>query len=241
MSARRNYELLVFDWDGTLADSEAIIVQAMQTAIQATGMPGRRAALIREVIGLGLMEAVTQLYPRSGNREAEALAMAYRDAWLEATVQPVPLFSAAGETLKLLQSRGYLLAVATGKSRRGLNRSLMETALEDMFIASRCADETLSKPDPLMLNELLEELDIKPGAALMIGDTVYDMEMAAQAGIDAVGINTGVHDRVRLLQCQALDCLDNLGQLPGWLTGRCRRSENIKLEQPTGDRIEYDR
>lgn len=240
MTAPRDYELLVFDWDGTLADSEVIIVQAMQTAIQATGMPGRKASLIREVIGLGLPEAVRQLYPRSGSRDVEALATAYRDAWLAATIQPVPLFPSAGDILKLLQSRGYLLAVATGKSRRGLNRSLMETALEGMFIASRCADETLSKPDPLMLNELLEELDVNPEAALMVGDTAYDMEMAAQAGIDAVGINTGVHDRVRLLQCQALDCLDNLDQLPGWLTDRCRRSENIKLEQPTGNRIKHD-
>ena len=240
MTIERNYALLVFDWDGTLADSEAIIVQAMQRAIRMTCMPGREAADIRNVIGLGLAEAVSRLYPQATNAELQALATAYRDAWLAATTQPVPLFPAARDTLRFLQSRGYLLAVATGKSRSGLQRSLAESALEDVFAASRCADETLSKPDPLMLNELLDELGIGPEAALMIGDTVYDMEMAALAGMDGVAMSTGVHDRARLLQCPALDCLETLDQLPDWLAGRCQHSRDTMTYRDSGDRINYD-
>lgn len=240
MSGVRQYDLLVFDWDGTLADSEALIVQAMQTAIGAMGMPGREAGMIREIIGLGLVEAVAQLFPDAGDDDLRRLATAYRDAYLATTIQPVPLFPAARDTLQILHSRGYLLAVATGKSRRGLERSLTEHGLAHFFAASRCADETLSKPDPLMLNELLDELGIPPETALMIGDTAYDMEMAAQAGVDALGVNSGVHDSARLLQYRALDCLDTLGQLPDWLTARCLRSQSYTTYRKSGSRINHE-
>lgn len=215
--AERAFDLLIFDWDGTLADSEAVIVSAMQTAIAETGMEPRTAAAVRQKIGLGLYEALKQLYPAASEAGLQHLAEAYRDVYAAATVQPVPLFPAIRETLARLQARGYLLAIATGKSRRGLDRALAGNNLQKHFVASRCADETLSKPDPLMLYELLEELDISADAALMIGDSEYDMDMARRAGMAALGVISGVHDRERLLQCHALHCLESMDELPSWL------------------------
>lgn len=217
--AERNFELLIFDWDGTLADSEAIIVAALQKAITETGLQPRNAEAIRQIIGLGLHEALKQLYPAAADRVLQQLGDAYRQAYLMATTQPVPLFDGIRELLETLEGHGYLLAVATGKSRQGLDRALRDSDLHRYFAASRCADETLSKPDPLMLFELLEELDVSANSALMIGDSEYDMDMAQQAGIAALGVNSGVHDRERLLQCQALHCLETLNELPSWLAG----------------------
>lgn len=224
--AERDFKLLIFDWDGTLADSEATIVAAMQTAIGQTALEPRSDAVIRQIIGLGLYEALSQLYPETGPSRLEQLAEAYRDAYLAATIEPVPLFPRAEEILYQLQSSGYLLAVATGKSRRGLDRALTENGLQHCFVASRCADETLSKPDPLMLHELLEEVDLPAQSALMIGDSEYDMEMAGRAGIAALGVNSGVHDRERLLQCKALHCLESLDELQSWLTF-CRQPAQV--------------
>lgn len=211
-------ELLVFDWDGTLADSEAVIVQSMQVAADEVGLPPCPGHHIREVIGLGLLEAVAQLYPGRTAAEQAGLADSYRQHYLAATVRPVPLFDAVRPTLESLVQAGYLLAVATGKSRAGLDRALRESALTRFFAASRCADETASKPGPLMLQEILGELDVAADNAVMIGDTVFDMHMAVAAGMPALAVATGVHDRERLLQSGALACLDHIGGIGEWLS-----------------------
>lgn len=214
------YRLLVFDWDGTLADSEATIVDAMQQAIYITGMPEIPVAAIRETIGLGLPAALRQLYPQAGMAQLTQLAQTYSQAWLAATAAPIPLFADAETTLMQLCESGYLLAVATGKSRRGLDRALRAAGLERVFSGSRTADETVSKPHPAMLEELLQEFDLPASAALMIGDSEYDVQMAMAAGVDAVGVDSGVHSPGRLLECGAISCLDSIARLPAWLGSR---------------------
>ena len=216
----KTYELIVFDWDGTLMDSEARIVACMQRAARDTGVaePSHEAA--RDIIGLGMGEAVQRLFPELGRSGVERLISAYRVHWLGDQIVGTELFSGARELLQGLRGAGHLLAVATGKSRRGLDKALDESGLEGLFHATRCADETHSKPHPQMLEEILTDLDTTAADALVIGDTEYDMQMAGNARVDAVGVSHGVHSAERLLAQGALRCFDDLHQLSGWLRDR---------------------
>lgn len=215
MRARR-FELLVFDWDGTLMDSAAAIVASLQAACRDLGLVAPAEARARYVIGLGLNEALAHalpgvapsLYPRIVERfRAHYLA---RDADMR-------LFPQAAETVAALREAGFLLAVATGMSRRGLERALRATGLGGFFHATRCADEAPPKPQPGMLQALLEELATGPDRALMIGDTTHDMEMARAAGVARVAAAYGAHEREALLACQPLACFEDLGALRAWL------------------------
>lgn len=221
----RRFDLLIFDWDGTLADSEAVIVGSMQGAIAALDLPPRSNQQIRELIGLGLTEALQILYPELDQQNVMRLLMGYRDRFLATGVKEAPLFAGALETLKQLHGDGYRLAVATGKSRRGLDRSLAELVeLRGLLCSSRCADETASKPNPLMLRQLLECEDVPAERALMIGDTEYDVAMARAVNMPALGVACGVHDGERLLKAGALGLIDAVRHLPEWLVTRavCR-------------------
>jgi phosphoglycolate phosphatase len=211
------YPLLVFDWDGTLMDSEARIVACLNLAISALGLEARPHHMLSNIIGLGLNEAVLSLYPEADEALVQAFVEHYRNHFLSDQQLPSELFPGALDTLQQLHQQGYLLAVATGKSRRGLDRSLAETGSRDLFHATRCADETCSKPHPQMLLEIMAALDVIPEETLMIGDTEYDMLMANQAGAGAVAVDYGVHDRQRLLEQQPLGCLTDIRELPGWL------------------------
>jgi len=212
------YQLIVFDWDGTLMDSEARIVACMQQAAREVGVavPGHDAA--KNVIGLGLSEAVQQLFAEEAPAHWPELAGAYRRHFLGGEFAPSPLFEGAREVISGLADAGFFLAVATGKSRRGLDRVLDETGLGELFTITRCADETFSKPHPQMLLDILERLGLGSQETLMVGDTEYDVQMAANAGVDALGVSYGVHDPDRLLAHGALHCLDEIGELPGWLS-----------------------
>ncbi len=222
MSGGREYELLIFDWDGTLADSAAAIVATMQQAIRALELPPRSDRQIAELIGLGLNEALTALFPEFTAQDLDRLFAKYRESWLSrVSVGEAALFPGAEAALRDLHARGYRLAVATGKSRAGLDRSLAaEPALAACLSHSRCADETASKPDPLMLLELLHEAGVEPGRALMIGDTSYDVEMAQAAGVDALAVRCGVHDEARLRAAGACDLVDDVSAVGPWLRGR---------------------
>jgi len=213
------FDLLVFDWDGTLMDSEARIVACMRAAARdlGIGVPGHEA--VREIIGLGLGEAVAALFPSLDPGAVQALAERYRSHFLDADRAPSQLFPGAAETLHALEARGYLLAVATGKGRRGLDRALESTGLGGVFHATRCADETFSKPHPEMLLQLMSELGVEPLATLMIGDTEYDLEMARNARVAALAVGYGVHEPHRLARHQPLACLDAISDLPTWLAG----------------------
>lgn len=213
----KSYRLLVFDWDGTLMDSAHRIVTCMQRAAVDTGqaIPDERA--VREIIGLGMREAVERLFPELDDAERESFIEAYRDHWLGEAVPASSLFPGARETLGWALENDYLLAVATGKSRRGLDKVLDETGLRDCFHVTRCADETFSKPHPQMLQEILVDLDTGPHEALMVGDSEYDIQMAANARVDAVGVAYGVHEPGRLLAHGAAHILQSLPELPAWL------------------------
>jgi phosphoglycolate phosphatase len=217
MTTTREFDLVVFDWDGTLMDSEARIVTCMQRAAVDIGaaVPDDHAA--RDVIGLGLDQAVARLFPGSGPERVAQLVDAYRAHWLGEAILPSALFAGTRELVSWLHAEGYLLAVATGKSRRGLDKSLDESGLGEFFHVTRCADETFSKPHPRMLEEILTDLDTPPRRALMVGDTEYDMQMAASAGVPAVGVSHGVHHAERLLQHGARHCFDCLADLQRWL------------------------
>jgi len=213
------FRLLVFDWDGTLIDSQSRIVAAMQAAFADRGLPSRDERAVSNIIGLGLDEAILSLFPSLAGADVQAVRDSYRTHFFGDAVPRSELFADTVEVLETLGGAGYTMAVATGKSRKGLDRELGQYGLGGYFAASRCADETASKPHPHMLNELMSQFDCRPCDTLMIGDTVYDLEMAANAGAVSLGVSYGVHDRARLLQCGPLACLDTLRELPGFLAG----------------------
>jgi len=212
-------ELIVFDWDGTLMDSEGRIVACLQKAAQALGREVPPAERAREVIGLGLHQAVARLFPDASQTEVQRLADAYRRHFLGDELEHSQLFPGARELLEELAGAGLFLAVATGKSRRGLEKELELTGLGDLFHVTRCADETLSKPNPQMLLEILDYTGREPEQALVVGDTEFDMLMAANAGTPAVGVSHGVHPPERLREAGALVIFDRLEELPAWLRG----------------------
>lgn len=209
-------KLIVFDWDGTLMDSETHIVACMQAAIADLALEARNDEQVKNIIGLGLHEAVAGLYPEADATLVRAIADAYRTHWLGSEHQSA-LFPGVEETLHLLKQEGFRMAVATGKGRCGLDKVLRETGLAPMFDATRCSDETRSKPHPLMLEQLMQELRFAPTQTLMIGDTEYDMEMARNAGTHAVAVSYGVHACPRLQRHAPLTCLDQITELGDWL------------------------
>jgi len=212
------FNLLVFDWDGTLMDSHAKIIASFQMAIAEFGFEKRTPEEIRHIIGLGLQEAVATLYPRASVDECLQLATSYRSHFLSNSHLQTPLFPGVVETLHSLYEAGYWLAVATGKSRQGLEQALQESGLKNRFHCTRCAQETASKPDPQMLHEIMAQLNQPACETLMIGDSEYDLQMARNAQVAAVGVTYGAHDQSHLLACcQPLICLDHLSDLPNWL------------------------
>lgn len=192
------YKLLIFDWDGTLADSAQHIVDCVKVACKATGeiFPGREAA--KNIIGLGMREALFELFGERDEAFAQAFRKAYSSHFFSAPLSRTDLFPGAIEVLEECRQLGYQLAIATGKSRKGMNQALKAMQLEDWFHAVRCADETTSKPDPLMLRELLREFSLDAHQALMIGDTEYDMDMAKRINMPRIAVSYGAHDIERM-------------------------------------------
>lgn len=212
-----DYKLIIFDWDGTLMDSIARIVSAMQAAAHQCELSIPSVDSVKNIIGLSLPKALDILFPGATQAEISALLVQYKFQYVEGDNTPSPLFEHAMSLLKALKENNKLLAVATGKGREGLQRVFCESETEHFFHASRCADEARSKPDPEMLLTLLDELNILPIEAVMIGDTSYDMEMAQNAGIDRIGITLGVHDREILNQYQPKVIVDSLFELQQFL------------------------
>jgi len=215
-SSHDGFDLLIFDWDGTLMDSEARIVACMQAAATDLSIPVPARDEARDIIGLGLKEAVMGLYPGLDAPTADQMVLRYRHHYLVTNDTPTELFEGAEQVLGELAAAGFLLAVATGKGRRGLQQSLEQTGLGRLFQATRCADETFSKPHPEMLLQLLDELGTENRRALMIGDTEYDMQMANNAGVPGLAVSYGVHSRERLLSHSPLGCIDDIRELTGW-------------------------
>jgi phosphoglycolate phosphatase len=214
----RLFDLLIFDWDGTLADSEGLIVRSMQAAIRDLGLPPRSDGAIGELIGLGMAEGMQKLYPEIDTDELIRLLMAYRAKVVGRGPQEAPLFEGAEQALLDLSAVGFVLAVATGKPRPGLDRSFRRhPRIAPLFAATRTADETANKPDPTMLRELIAELDVPVERALMIGDTEYDAAMAHAIGMPMLGVTCGVHAPQRILAAGAFALIESVRALPAWL------------------------
>lgn len=213
-----HYQLIVFDWDGTLIDSEARIVNCMRAAIAELQLPARSRDEMRNVIGLGLQEALAMLYPDGDRFAYQDLVERYRHHFLFQDDTPSELFAGVAALLEELGERGHYIAIATGKGRVGLEKALDDTGLRGYFDYTRCADETRSKPHPQMLEEIMDHFGVTPHETLMIGDTEYDMQMANNAGTTALAVSYGVHDKQRLLACNPIDCVDDVAALHAWLT-----------------------
>ncbi len=210
------FDLLIFDWDGTLMDSAGVIVACIQAASRDMGLPEPSREAASHIIGLGLRQALETLFPDLPEDQHQPLADHYRRHYLGQD-QEIPLFDGARELIADLRDRGHLLAVATGKARRGLDRAFAHTGLAPFFHASRTADETFSKPHPAMIEELLAELNVPAERALMIGDTSHDLQMARNAGIAALGAGYGAHPAEHLEDHDPLAvCLD-FAELARWL------------------------
>lgn len=207
------FDLVVFDWDGTLVDSLANIVGAMQATIGELALPARSDAEVRAVVGLGFGEVLNQLFPDLSTRDHERVRNAYREHFLGAG-HTAQLFPGVRETLTALGASGLTLGVATGKARVGLMRELEETGLAGMMAATRCADQCLSKPAPDMLLQLMDELFHEPVRTLMVGDSEYDLLMARAAGTASVGVTGGAHARDRLAALEPLAVIDSVADLP---------------------------
>lgn len=212
-----NPELIVFDWDGTLMDSEGRIVASMQAAFLELGREPPAASAVRDVIGLGLDMAMRRLPGVAPDEPLDALITHYRQHYLSANRTPTPLFDGAAELIEALHTRGRLLAVATGKSRAGLNQALDQCRLRHRFHATRTAEETFSKPNPAMLFELMDELGVSADATLMVGDTEYDLQMASNAKVRALAVGYGTQPTERLLAHAPLACAPSVAVLTDWL------------------------
>ncbi len=204
----KKFKLLVFDWDGTLADSEACIIDAMQLASAEADLPKCNDAQVRDVIGLSLEGAIEVLFPEAEISVRSSVADRYREHYFSTSTSAAPVFEGVVEMLEKLNQENYFLAVATGKSRRGLDK---------YFHTTRCADESLSKPNPQMLIEIIDFFGLEAVDALMIGDSEYDLQMANNAGMGSVAVSYGVHNAARLQQCEPLGIIHKITELSDYL------------------------
>lgn len=212
-----HYKLVVFDWDGTLVDSTSRIVDSMQKAASLVGLSALPDTDVKNIIGLGLPEAIKTLWPNIKETEAAALAPEYTRFFVTDSTVEMGMFAGAKELLEELAARGYLLAVATGKTRNGLDRMMRDLKVGHLFAITRCADETRSKPHPLMLHEILASMSVAPSEALMVGDTTFDLDMAVAANMPAIAMSHGAHDIARLVASKPIDICHNINELRDWI------------------------
>lgn len=212
----KRYPLIVFDWDGTLMDSAAAIVHAVQAAARDLGLEPPTDARARHIIGLGLGDALRHALPDLAEEHYGELSARYRHHYL-ARDHELELFAGVEAMVRRLGDAGHMLAIATGKSRLGLDRALEVSGIGDLFHGSRCADECHSKPHPQMLEELLDEFGVGAEAALMIGDTSHDLLMARNASVDGVAVSYGAHPRQELEALMPVYCAGSIAELDSWL------------------------
>ncbi len=215
----RAYDLLIFDWDGTLMDSTATIAACIQAACVAVGEPEPPLDLAKHVIGLGLQDALQLCAPGCPPSKYPDLAHHYKRNFLEQDAH-LRLFDGVLDMLHGFKAQGYTLAVATGKSRAGLDRVLAQSGIGTLFAATRTADQTQSKPSPLMVHEILDELCFPAHRALVIGDTTHDLMMANNAGVGSYAVTQGAHDESKLATAQPLAIASNITELAQWLDQR---------------------
>ncbi len=207
--------LIILDWDGTLADSRDLIVGAMCRSAEMLALPIPKASAVAPLIGLGLPEAIDSLFPDASPSLREKFRHTYSENFVTASQQQgaTRFFPDVLDSLHALRENGHALSIATGKSRRGLDRVLAADGIAALFVATRAADETRSKPHPLMLQELLAETGTALSDAVMVGDTTYDMAMAESIGMSRIGVSYGVHTVDQLLAHDPVEILDNFSAL----------------------------
>lgn len=203
----------IFDWDGTVVDSVEHITDCLHHASTATGFDPLERDAYRNIIGLGLVEALKRLYPDISTAQMAAMREAYSSHFMATSASHQRVFPGMTNILQSLHQSNRHCAVATGKSRRGLNLALQASQLEPWFHITRCADETRSKPDPAMLLEILQHLELEPGDAIMIGDTTYDMAMAEAIGMPAIGVTWGVHPAELLAAHKPVAIVSDINEL----------------------------
>jgi len=213
------FELLVFDWDGTLMDSQHEIISCFQWATRDLSMNVPTENEIRNIIGLGMFQAIQAIFPELDTVEKQSpLVEQYRHYYFSPEKPPAHLFDGVFEMLTELQRQGYFLAVATGKGRRGLDQVLARTKLDEVFHYTRCVDEAHSKPHPQMLLDVMDYLGVDDQSTLMIGDTEYDLQMASNASVKSVAVSCGAHEKERLMMHNPLTCLNWPHELENWLS-----------------------
>nr|WP_219736257.1 HAD-IA family hydrolase [Pseudomonas chlororaphis] len=212
--------MLIFDWDGTLADSIGRIVEAMHVASDRSGLARCDDFAVKGIIGLGLPEAIRTLYPHISDAELVDFRQHYADHYIALEAEPSPLFAGVVQSLEAFRREGYHLAVATGKARRGLDRVLKAHGWEDYFDITRAADETASKPHPLMLEQILAHCEVRPEQALMVGDSSFDLLMARNAGMASVAVSYGAQSLEALQAYEPRLSIDSFPQLHAWLSQR---------------------
>ena len=213
----RRYDLIVFDWDGTIMDSTGLITECIQLAARDRALPIPSNDAAREIIGLGIHDSTLRLFPDLERDAQTEFALAYRRHFLSRDHE-APLYDGVRELLIALEQPERFLAVATGKPRAGLQRAFAHTGLESAFHFSRCADEGLPKPHPDMLMKLMDFTAVRPERTLMIGDTIHDLDLAKNAGVAAVAVTYGAHSRDVLATRPSLAALDTVGELAAWLS-----------------------
>jgi phosphoglycolate phosphatase len=213
---KKQFDLIVWDWDGTLADSTGMITKAVVDAAAQVGLPTLDPKAARNIIGLGLRESIHALFGDIPAEQAQALAKQYTANYY-AGEHEIPLFVGAKEVITELSRRGHKLAVATGKGRRGLNLALDRSGFGHLFHATRTVDECFSKPHPQMLDELMDNLVATPARTLMIGDSSYDLQMAQNAGVDSLAVTFGAQSADKLLKYNPKGIFDEFSELSYWL------------------------
>ncbi len=215
------YKLLVFDWDGTIMDSQQEIITCFQQAATDANVTPPTSEAIRNVIGLGMREAILAVFPQiKTDEQISRFTEQYRKHYFSTNKVPSDLYHGVFDMLQSLYEKQFFMSVATGKGRNGLNSALKRTGLNQVFHYTRCVDEAPSKPHPQMLEDCIEHWGVEPCETLMIGDTEYDLQMASNAGVDSIGVKCGAHSHERLLKHKPKNCLENTSELEAWLVGQ---------------------
>lgn len=214
------YELIIYDWDGTLMDSVTIIAESLIEALKETQMPMVDLEKAKSVIGLPLTQALTILTPQAEEPQLEELMQAYKKHFVQRADTELKPFQGVYESLMRLRQKGVKLAVATGKSRAGLERDFHRCSMQGIFHSTRTVNECKPKPNPHMIEDILSELDVEPQNAIMVGDTTYDLEMAKNAGVAAIASTYGAHRPEILHPFEALGYFKSYNELHDWLNER---------------------
>ena len=215
--ASERFELIVFDWDGTIMDSIGTIVACARRSAEDLGYEPPPEAQVRDLVGLRLDTIARELFGPRGEAGQRRWIERYSHHWIHTFHRDLRPLPGALDTVEHLEKHEFLLAVATGKSRRGLDRDLHTTGLGPRFLATRTVDESPAKPSPQMLLELMQELGARPERTLMVGDTTHDIQMARNANVPSLGVLTGSHHRDQLIEAGAAACISSVAELPAWL------------------------